>query len=976
MNHPSFVPTRGRGARSCTFLCAAAALALSVSSPVDARAQNGTITGSVTDASSMRPVGSVQVYLLDSSLGTLTNQAGRYLILNVPAGTYQVRAERIGFATVTQQVTVTAGQTATVDFQLETAALGLDEIVVTGTAGAARRREVGNSISQVNVADIPETPPSVDNMLSGRVPGMMVMQGSASAGSGSQIRLRGNVSVAMSNQPIIYIDGVRVRSDGLAMNVPPAGSSLRSNNDIVSPLNDINPADIERVEVIKGAAATTLYGTEAAAGVIQIFTKRGHTGTAQWTAQVDQGFSYVLPFGVDPARRPPSEPAATEPGGTSDYLYINPWLRTAHKQRYSLSVSGGGTSLQYFVSGSYQDDEGVLPNDYEQKAVVRGNFTFSPIENLQIQWNTSYTNDNLDLTPVGNNAQGITLNAYRRDRNYLRAETREAIDPLLSFQINTQLDHLISGIAATWSPTQSFTNRLSVGYDQIQQDNRNFRPFGFVLQPEGVLSDRRYEYSTLTVDYVGSYDFQLPNDVRSSLSWGGQSVTTDRQETSAYGQDFPGPGEPVVSSGGTTLGFEDRTKVVNAGFFVQNLFDIKNRYFITGGVRVDGNSAFGENFGLEVYPKVSVSHIISDEEFWPEGWGQMKLRAAWGQSGRAPGAFDKVRTYDPVGWGGVPAFRPLNVGNADIGPERTAEIEFGFDASIISNRVTAEFTWYKQTTSDALFDVRQIPSNGFLSSQLANIGKLENKGIELNVNADVLQGESFNWRLGGSVSTNKSKVLDLGGAPAFSLGDFGWVVEGQPVPGIRANCVENPDQAGVPIIKQDCDIGPNLPTLILGVNTALDLPGGILLSARGEYQGGGYMYDGAAWNAVRRSVRWPGCFDYYKIEETQGADAAPALQRARCDLDYSQDDFFVYPAKFFKVREVALQAPLPESWVPGASRATFTISGHNVWKWVTDEFPVFEPEMGTNGGYNEPVRAMLEHVPPPATYTFSLRVVF
>jgi len=150
----------------------------------------------------------------------------------------------------------------------------------------------------------------------------------------------------------------------------------------------------------------------------------------------------------------------------------------------------------------------------------------------------------------------------------------------------------------------------------------------------------------------------------------------------------------------------------------------------------------------------------------------------------------------------------------------------------------------------------------------------------------------------------------------------------------------------------------------------------MLLTARGEYQGGGYMYDGAAWNAVRRSVRWPGCFDYYRIEETQGRDATTAKQRAMCDVKLARADYWVYPTEFFKIREVTFQAPLPQAWVPGSSRATLTLSGHNVFKWVNADFLTFEPEMGNNDGFDAPVRAMLEHVPAPATYTASLRIVF
>lgn len=962
---------------------------LSLAAAGTAAAQTGTIAGAVVGQEDGRPLSAVQLHLVGTGLGTLSNVNGRYLIINVPVGTHTIVALRIGFGTQEIEITVGAGQTTVQNIQLTIEALGLDEIVVTGTAGASRRREIGNTIAQINLSEVNEPPLSVDALLQARVPGMTVMQSSAASGGGARIRLRGNVSVAMSNQPILYVDGIRVRSDAFHKNVPATGYPGRSGNDVASPLNDINPGDIERIEIIKGAAATTLYGTEAAAGVIQIFTKRGHRGQARWTASIEQGVAYTLPFGFT-GELPPSEPAALASGATPAFLYIDPWLRNAWQQKYSLSVAGGGERFLYFVSGSFEDDEGVMPKDTQTKYVVRGNFTFNPFEELQLQWNTSYTNNDISNTAAGNNAHGLTLNAFRREANYLGSELFEDIDPFTDQEITTQIDHIITGMTATHSPTANFTHRLTVGYDLASQENRNLRPFGFVRAPRGIINDSRSEFTTLTFDYVATYRLGLTDAIRSSLSWGGQSITSKTEQTVAYGQDFPGPGEPVVTSAGTTLGFEFRERVINAGFFVQNVFDINNKYFITGGLRIDGNSAFGENLGLQAYPKVSASWVASDEDFWKPGWGTLKVRGALGQSGRAPGAFDAVRTFDPVGFGGAPAFFPRNVGNADLGPERTTEWEVGFDGAFADNRLVLEFTYYNQKTSDALFFVSQIPSNGFGGSQLENVGTLKNTGIELVASAMLLRGQNWSWELGGSVYTNSSEVGLPEEVPNFQVGSNGWILDGEAVPTMRGDCVTNADALAEPIYEEDCIYGPNQPTHIIGGFTTVGLPGGLTLSARGEFQGGHFIYDGAAWNAVRRSVSWAGCFDAYRINETTGRDGVTALDRARC-LDVGGpnhvDELFIYPAEFFKLRELTLNVPIPDRWLPAGEGATLTVSGHNVWRWVNDDFPVFEPEMGNNNDNNEISRdgassgdflvtSIFEHVPPPATWTVALRWSF
>ena len=249
--------------------------------------ENGQVIGQVVDQATGRALVQVQVYLAGTGLGTLTRGDGRFLMLNVPPGNYTATAERIGMRTATSQITVEAGQSTTVDFELEQEALGLDEIVVTGTAGQARRREVGSSVAQVDVSTLADPVASVDQLLSARAPGVISVRSSGMSGSGSQIRLRGNVSVAMSNQPLIYVDGVRIRSDGLALNHAVGQHVAFGPKDVMGPLNDINPSDIERIEIVKGPAATALYGTEAAGGVIQIFTKRGSGGAAQWSAQID-----------------------------------------------------------------------------------------------------------------------------------------------------------------------------------------------------------------------------------------------------------------------------------------------------------------------------------------------------------------------------------------------------------------------------------------------------------------------------------------------------------------------------------------------------------------------------------------------------------------------------------------------------------------------------------------------------------------
>lgn len=975
-------------------------VAFMVGLPVGVRslaAQTGTVEGTVKVTATGEPVAGAEVTVVGTNIGTRTGTDGRFALLNVPEGSREIRVLAIGYKLATLRITVTADQATTADVGLAPSVLQLDAVVVTGTAGQARVREVGNSIAQINLAQVKDPPANMDQLLQGRAPGLSVMQTSGMAGEGAQIRLRGAVSVSQSNQPIVYVDGVRVRSEGYRRNRPPFDDSngFRGANYQASPLNDINPADVERVEIIKGAAASTLYGTEAAAGVIQIFTKRGSAGAPRWTFETAQGFARLRPFGTDSVPYLNLRPAA----GVNGQCHESPvagcsWIRNASRQRYSGSVAGGsagGRGIQYFLSATTDDNDGVLPLDNEKKFSTRGNVGLSLSDNLRVDWNTAYSSTDLSNTPAGNNAHGLVLNVYRAERNYRSSSNPVVIDSLLNQSITTGIKRLVTGATATYTPLPWFSNRFTIGYDLAHQENRNVRPFGFVAAPQGIIVDEQVRYSLLTADYVGNMNFRLSPELASTFSLGGQGVASDEVRTTAYGENFPGPGPLVVTNASVFVASESRLRVINAGFFFQNVFKLRDRYFLTGGLRFDGNSAFGRALGLQVYPKVSGSYVISDERFWPAEWGEVKLRGALGWAGRAPGAFDAVRSWRPCASAGQSCLLPGQVGDTLIGPERTREAELGFDAALFGNRLTVEATWYHRLTTEALFAVRQVPSNGFPLQQRSNVGTMSNTGLELVANAIVFDKPDWGVDIGGSVYTNHGLVRDLGGAVPFAAGG-GWVEVGFTPMAARGIIINNPNEIAPPdtVCRSSCTadgfhiFGPQQPTLILGQQLTVRMPKGITLSARGEYQGGAWIQDGASFNALSRSVRWPTCARAYPILYPGGPTDSlhfanipqlTARERKECVPTNTNADTFWSPQDFWKLRDVTVTIPI--GWaIRRASSATLSITVQNYFRWINRELRLFDPEMVGRDALDSQNRDISEHIPPPAVITFNLRMTF
>jgi TonB-linked SusC/RagA family outer membrane protein len=994
--------------RSRLSIAALAASLLGVPSPLPAQS-TGVVAGRVTVDGGLRPLGSAQVVISGTLARTETNDAGEYRLVDVPAGSYEVRVQRLGFTPATKPVTVAAGGTATLDFELREIALTLDQIVVTATGGV-RRREVAHTLSTISAAEVENAPVTNTQQLIAATPGVTVLANSGQPGAGGSIHLRGINSISQGNNPLIYVDGVRIFSGS----TPVAPGARQTTN----PFNDINKEDIERVEIVKGAAATTLYGTEASGGVIQIFTKRGSSGAPEWAFEVTGGTNDLRSMGPDhdptglfvrQCRGPELYGIDIVPVTTNnqpnpkfghDVPFEDPtcpasgtWLRSGMIQRYAGSVSGGGENMRYFLSGNFADEEGAIPESELKDGGFRGNFSLTPSPKVQLALNLGFTKRTLQWVPDGNLANGFLLNVARGPRGNFKgpgcsdsAAVCLANAQIFDLDAFTRGDHFITGFTVNYAPVPNFTNRFTVGYDYNNSQNQSIIALGHLRNPNGQIIQQDWKRRFLSLDYAATLAHQFGGSLGSRLSWGGQLFQDAMQQTNVQGDDFAASGPPtVVTAARRTVTLDSVPRVINAGFFLQGEVAWRDRLFVTAGLRVDGNSAFGEDFGLQAYPKLGVSYVLSDHPFWPsDTWETLKLRAAIGESGKAPGAFDAVRSWSPIaGDEGKPGITPNQVGNPNLGPERTRELEFGFETSALAGRLGLDFTYFRSRTVDALIQVRYPPSQGFLNRQLENVGELQTTGIEAAFQAGLVRLPQVDWRARLNYTSITSRAVNLGGQPEIAIGDATSVRVGYPVPSFFGARILNPNAFAEPILSESPELlGATFPEKIVGVGSTLTLWGRLTLDALGELQLGGANINYIGYQNANRGI-WKACIPVQRklVAAAKGDPAAlndvTARDRARCAIDDTRlnSEFWIEPTDFFKLRYAALTYDIPPRYLRGARSASVTIAGRNLF--TATRYSGLDPESADLADANNTfARREYYQLPALRSFTVSLRVRF
>jgi TonB-linked SusC/RagA family outer membrane protein len=765
----------------------------------------GTIQGTVIDAQSGDPIPGAQVVVQGTSVGAATAANGTYEFSGVPTGEQVVEARFVGYRTQTETVQVEEGETIVLDFTLSQSAVDLEEVVVTGAGGPVERKRVGNTLATVNTSDLEEAPvKNFSEIIQGREPGVLGLPSSGATGEGARIRIRGSASLSQSNEPIVYVDGIRVDNSGGF-----AGGASAGGGGAPSRLDDINPESIERVEILKGAAAATLYGSEASNGVIQIFTKDGSSGAPEFTFETSQTMSHY------PHRHEPnvgyasSEEAANNMseqlgGSYQPYeLVSRDWIsdlyETGHSQEYSLSASGGSETVTYFMSGRYSHEDGPFgpgndrgyppgvstrAKDLNRLAQLNVNVNVIPTEDLRVRTKMGYTDRHVEVPQNNNNTNGVLPLTTMGKPQLVGLNNREGVPVFATvnevLQITTEQNaqHFNGSVGMNFRPTESLTIDGTFGLDLSNQRDVEERPYrwnvdGFTTSD--TLGARELGNRTnqeLTYDVKVNHEAEFGEQFENTFIVGSQGFFTQSTEEAIDAEQFSGPNLNVVTAAFRRNATESFREVVSLGTFVQNQIGYNEWIYVTLGGRLDANSAFGADFDAVFYPKIQTSLPLTDAPFWqPIGpASSLRLRAALGQSGLQPGAFDALRTFAPISSEEGPGVTPDNLGNPNLKPEVATEWEVGFEMGVLEDRIALDATYWNRTVSDALVERQNHPTGGFRSLALDNIGELNAQGIELSVDGTVIERNNFSVDLNANTSYLWEEVTDLGGAPPIKVG--------------------------------------------------------------------------------------------------------------------------------------------------------------------------------------------------------------
>jgi TonB-linked SusC/RagA family outer membrane protein len=968
-------------------------------------------TGTVTDAKSNEPIPGATIVIVNQNLGSATDRNGKYdFTAKLKPGDYQIAFSTVGYKTVVKKLVLGNNTNIKINMAIAPDITRLNEVVVTGVSGFTKKSHLGNSISTVSSKDIQETAPlSVGAALQGNVAGALVMRNSGNPAGGISVRLRGASTVVGSSDPLYIIDGVIVNNKSTQL--------INLGGYTQNRLVDIDPNEIDHIEVLKGAAAAAIYGSQASNGVVQIFTKRGKNGKPKITYSTSVNMNEIrkyLPWNDAQLKWDPNNPGQTIPA--TRYNYQDYIFRKAYGTENYISVAGGKGNTKYIFSASQLSNGGIVRNtDFK-----RYNFRVR-IDQIITRWmsvsvGTTVSRNMSHEMPNGKNYGPITSLLFADNSKDPRpvngvypnigwmANPYEAVDRIEAPQSNSRT---LSDIQLKFTPLKGFNINYIFGYDHAFNDARLFIPVGFNTKPYGV-SEKATMATTMTnSDLHAAYSFHISPSV-TSVTGAGYTYQYDESQYFAIRTNHLAPVAKVTDAGSLTGRSDYRTQRSIWGGYLQQTFGFKEKLFLTIAGRWDGASTFGINERNQFYPKSSVSYLISSEKFWKKSIGKvinmLKFRASYGQAGNlsalAPYSIYTSYNLAPIN-GQTGLVAPIRSGNPDLRPERQTEFETGFDMGLLQDRVGIVFTWYKQDIKDLLLLRSLAPSTGF-GSRYENVGTMTNKGWELAVRAAVIQKKNFTWNITATFSQNHNTVthvvggkIDLGmwGTSIAQSGEplgvfYGYFFATKPDGSLLLNSkgfvqrakghYENktlPDGEVIPVAVQDYDpvtgqpkginlkkiIGDPNPKWVGSVSNTFTYKNLSLFVKIDMVQGFNVM-----------------CWDKRMFDLFPGGEATAKELRGEIPKGSSFPKFFIYQSfiedgSFVKLRDVALSYDLKikSSWVHSLK---FTLSGSNLVSW--DHYWGFDPEVNTEAQSNGVRGQDMANVPIPRVYRFGIVATF
>jgi len=955
-------------------------LALSVGVGVGAAlAQQRPITGKVASATTNEPVAGATVTVVGTPVAALTNERGEFS-LSAPTGQATLVIRGIGFRH--RNVTVPPGQN-TVEVSLEQDVFNLEAVVVTGQATGVEQRNLANAVTTVNSEQLTRAPiQTLESALQGKIPGALVQMNSGAPGGGGQINLRGVTTINAGVDPLIVVDGVVIANDALSSNMnavtAAAGGGNASNQD--NPVNriaDLNPNDIQSVEVLKGASAAAIYGSQAANGVLIINTRRGTPGRPRFSVSQRVGtYAVASHIGsrtfLDTTEAIPvfggaARTFCTLPGGrcpafdNEGVLYGERPVST----ETNASVTGGNDQTTYFISGLVKDDGGIAPNTGYQKQSIRANLDQLLGTRFKVSLNLNAVhslakrgisnNDNTGTSTflvLPSTPSFVDLRPVNRVYPANPFAPSNPLETFDSLKNNEDVWRVMGTAAVRLDALTTERHRLAFnvigGLDVFNQRNDILSPANLQFEPQDaqpgtvVLGKGQDLRLNLVGSAVHTYT-PASGGYQATTSAGFQYQRQDLNATNVVGRTIA-LGLQNVSQAASITSTQAEQPVKNLGLYAQEeLLAADRRLLLTLGIRGDRGSVNGDPDKVFLYPKGAASYRLVQHA---GGVDELKLRAAWGQTGNPP-LFGARWVHDSTGslGGQVGQLRPLRYGDSTITPERNTEIEAGFDAAFGNQFATLGVTVYQKTVSDLLLQPNVAPSTGY-TSRIFNAGKLRNRGIEVAAAVSPVRRSNLNWILRSTFYLNRSKIVELP-VPAFNTGGFGT--------SLGAFRIEK-GKSATQIVGSEGVVGDANPDFQMSFSSDVTyrrLSVGFLWDWK--KRGDVINLTELLYDAVSNSPDW----------NTAGQQRWNAFLSGKTQ-PYVQD------ASYLKLRELTVGYDLPAN-VPahfGVRTARLSLSGRNLLRFTP--FRGLDPEVSNFG--NQAIARNIDVAPFPPSRSFFLSI--